>query len=94
MLDHLLHKARALLTVLFVVAVLLHAVHDPALWAGIRRALPNSVTGPDAGTLLGVTVYTMLAVIGAVAWHTRHPARPLDRLPGRQAALPPAPRGS
>jgi len=47
----------------------------------------------DPGAVLGGLVYVLLAGVGAVAWRLRGPTRPEERLPGRQRALPPAPRG-
>lgn len=37
--------------------------------------------------------YLPLTVIGVVAWRMRGKPRPPERLPGRERALPPPPRG-
>lgn len=47
----------------------------------------------DTPLLVAGIIFLALAVLGAVAWHLRSPMRPEERLPGRQRALPPAPRG-
>jgi hypothetical protein len=38
-------------------------------------------------------VYIPLTVVGAIAWRQRGKARPPERLPSRERALPPPPRG-
>jgi hypothetical protein len=89
MLDRVLALLLQLGLLLVLLAVVLVFVMAPGIGGGAGAG--SNVL--NAGLFLGAVIYIGLVLTGAVAWHRRGSARPRERLPSRQRALPPAPRG-